>query len=185
MTITFRLASPSDRTGVLAVLAASRGEGLSPKERAEQGFVQGVFTEETLARVEAGPGVVVGVDASGTVVAVAMTMTQTPAGGPPASLGLYLRRHHGDKRWAMYGPVAVAPSHRGRGLMRPLLTEVSRALDGYDLAAGFIDADNAKSLAVHRALGMAVDGEFTVNARRFAVVTFRPGQDFSRGGSGR
>lgn len=179
MTITFRISSPSDRAGVLAVLAASRGEGLSPQERAEQGFVQGAFTEETLARVEAGPGVVIGVDAAGAVVAVAMTMTQTLAGGPPASLALYMRRHHGDKRWAMYGPVAVAPSHRGRGLMRPLLTEVSRRLAGYELAAGFIDADNAKSMAVHEALGMTVDGEFTVNARRFTVVTFRPGEDFS------
>ncbi|WP_394284823.1 GNAT family N-acetyltransferase [Corynebacterium sp.] len=179
MTITFRISSPSDRAGVLAVLAASRGEGLSPQERAEQGFVQGAFTEETLARVEAGPGVVIGVDAAGAVVAVAMTMTQTLAGGPPASLALYMRRHHGDKRWAMYGPVAVAPSHRGRGLMRPLLTEVSRRLAGYELAAGFIDADNAKSMAVHTAVGMTVDGEFTVNARRFTVVTFRPGEDFS------
>lgn len=179
MTITFRISSPSDRAGVLAVLAASRGEGLSPQERAEQGFVQGAFTEETLARVEAGPGVVIGVDAAGAVVAVAMTMTQTLAGGPPASLALYMRRHHDDKRWAMYGPVAVAPSHRGRGLMRPLLTEVSRRLAGYELAAGFIDADNAKSMAVHEALGMTVDGEFTVNARRFTVVTFRPGEDFS------
>lgn len=179
MTITFRLSSPGDRAGVLAVLAASRGEGLSAQERAQQGFVQGSFTEEMLARVEAGSGVVVGVDDSGAVVAVAMTMTQTPAGGPPASLGLYMRRHHGDKRWAMYGPVAIAPSHRGRGLMRPLLAEVSRRLDGYELAAGFIDADNAKSMAVHTAVGMTVDGYFTVNARRFAVVTFRPGENFS------
>ncbi|NKS78063.1 hypothetical protein GS539_19865 [Rhodococcus hoagii] len=46
MTITVRRSGPQDREAILALMAASRGDGLSAEERAERGFVQGRMDED-------------------------------------------------------------------------------------------------------------------------------------------
>ncbi|NKS67293.1 hypothetical protein GS461_18210 [Rhodococcus hoagii] len=55
MTITVRRSGPQDREAILALMAASRGDGLSAEERAERGFVQGRMDEDVLTRFQQAP----------------------------------------------------------------------------------------------------------------------------------
>lgn len=72
MTITVRRSGPDDRPAILALMRAARGEGLSPAERAERGFVQGAMDDQVLTRFQEGTGVFVA-EEDGALAGFAMT----------------------------------------------------------------------------------------------------------------
>ena len=65
--------------------------------------------------------------------------------------------------------VYVHPDHRGRGLARALLHELIAKAQAQDVhvLVGVIDADNAASIALHRALGFAHAGTLRQVGRKF------------------
>lgn len=180
MTITVRRSGPQDREAILALMAASRGDGLSAEERAERGFVQGRMDADVLARFEAGTGVFLAEEDGGLA---GFAMTSEPGAvtsGPPRLAVDALGEGHG--RLFLYGPAAVDPRFQGRGVLTLLLTSLSRELrDRFDFGVAFVEAANAKSLAVHRHYGMTEAATFVFDDRDYFVFTFSPAEFADRG----
>ncbi|MFI5610122.1 GNAT family N-acetyltransferase [Amycolatopsis sp. NPDC051903] len=175
MTILVRKAGPADRPAVLALLDGARGLGLSPAERAAQGFVQGSFDEEKLARFETTTGVYLAEDDGSELAGVALTSPAEGADGGPPRLTIETARAAGLTDGVfLYGPVAVDPAHRGQGVVRRLLAGVAEHLAGYEAGVLFVERANEKSLAVHTHLGMTLLGDYTVAGRAYAVFSFDP-----------
>ncbi|QRP43208.1 GNAT family N-acetyltransferase [Amycolatopsis sp. FDAARGOS 1241] len=174
MTILVRKAGSTDRATVLALLDGARGLGLSPAERAAQGFVQGSFDEEKLARFENTTGVYLAED-DGEPAGVALTSPADDADGGPPRLTIETARAAGLTEGVfLYGPVVVAPAHRGQGVVRQLLAGVAEHLAEHEAGVLFVERANAKSLAVHTHLGMTYVGDFSVTGRDYAVFSFAP-----------
>ncbi|MFF3568999.1 GNAT family N-acetyltransferase [Nocardia jiangxiensis] len=177
MTIRVRRSGPDDRAAILRLMAAARGDGLSPDERAERGFVQGTMDEAVLARFEAGTGVFLAEEGD-RLAGFAMTSGAVdPPDGPPRRTLEAARAAVGDQRIFLYGPAAVDPSFQGRGVLSLLLRELGAQLrDRFDLGVAFVEDANRKSLAVHRHYGMTEVPGFSVGERRYHVFTFEPAQ---------
>ncbi|MEE1784618.1 GNAT family N-acetyltransferase [Streptomyces sp. SP17BM10] len=178
MTLSTRKATAADRATVLALIDAARGDGLSPQERAERGFVQGRFDEDKLAATEATTGVYVA-EEDGRIAGAALTAPASPAldeGPPRRTWEAALHAGLAQDRFYLYGPVVVDPDFRGRGVVRSLLRAVDANLrDRFDHGVLFVEKSNHKSLAVHRHLGMREAAEFTVGERAYAVFVFASG----------
>ncbi|NKR61831.1 GNAT family N-acetyltransferase [Rhodococcus hoagii] len=172
MTITVRRSGPQDREAILALMAASRGDGLSAEERAERGFVQGRMDEDVLTRFQQGTGVFVAED--GVLAGFAMTSEPGAVTSGPPRLAVDAVGE-GRGRLFLYGPAAVDRDYQGRGVLTKLLAALSRALrDRFDLGVAFVEAANAKSLAVHRHYGMTEAATFVFDDRDYFVFTFSP-----------
>ncbi|CAM2918573.1 GNAT family N-acetyltransferase [Prescottella defluvii] len=173
MTLTVRRSGPQDREAILALMNASRGDGLSAAERAERGFVQGSMGEDDLARFQEGTGVFVA-EEDGTLAGFAMTSEPGAATSGPPRLAVDAVGE-GSGRLFLYGPAAVDPRFQGRGVLTKLLAALSRELrDRFDLGVAFVEAANAKSLAVHRHYGMTEAATFVFAGRDYFVFTFAP-----------
>ncbi|GAA3438098.1 GNAT family N-acetyltransferase [Kutzneria kofuensis] len=174
MEIAVRKATLDDLPAIAALLRAARGDGLSERERAERGFVQGNLSDQVLTRFITGTGAFVAVHGD-ELAGVALTSDPAPlaAGeGPPAGT-IQTARAAGMADFALYGPVAVDPRFQGRGVLRLLVDAVKKSLStAYDEAALFVELTNEKSLAVHRHLGMREIGEFTAGGRRYLAFAF-------------
>jgi GNAT superfamily N-acetyltransferase len=171
MTITVRRSGPADRAAVLALLDGARGDGRGADDLAEHGFVQSGFSAEALAARE--PWVFLA-EEDGALAGVAVTggLTGLPAGPPALSAELAAERKPGGRPFG-YGPVVVAPGFRGRGVLRLLLSAITAARGPeYTHGVLFVDRRNAKSLAVHRHLGMTELGDVDWAGHPYAVLTF-------------
>lgn len=177
MTIDVRRSEPGDRVAILRLMETARGDGLSPQERAERGFVQGTMTEAVLARFEAGTGVFLA-EEDGRLAGFAMTSdTAAVPDGPPRRTLEAARAVVGDRRIFLYGPAAVDPDFQGRGVLSLLLRNLSeRLVGGFDLGVAFVEDANRKSLAVHRHYGMSEVPGFSIGERIYHVFTFEPAQ---------
>ncbi|MFM1724357.1 MULTISPECIES: N-acetyltransferase family protein [Rhodococcus] len=180
MTITVRRSGPRDREAILALMKASRGDGLSAAERAERGFVQGNMDEDVLTRFEEGTGVFVA-EEGGALAGFAMTSEPGAMSSGPPRLAVDAVGE-GAGRLFLYGPAAVDPRYQGRGVLTMLLTALSRELrDRFALGVAFVEAANAKSLAVHRHYGMTEAATFVFDSRDYCVFTFAPDEFADRG----
>ncbi|WP_432853727.1 N-acetyltransferase family protein [Amycolatopsis sp. CA-161197] len=176
MTILVRKSGPADRPAILALLDGARGLDLSPEERAAQGFVQGSFDAGKLVLFETTTGVFLAED-DGEPAGVALTSPAESAGGGPPGRTVEVARAAGLTEGVfLYGPVTVAPAHRGQGVVRLLLAAVAEHLAGYRAGVLFVERANEKSLAVHTHLGMKHVGDFTHADREYAVFSFTPAQ---------
>lgn len=177
MTIEVRRSGPDDRAAILRLMEASRGDGLSPQERAERGFVQGTMDRDVLARFEAGTGVFLAEEGD-RLAGFAMTSEALdPPDGPPRRTAEAARAAVGDRRLFLYGPAAVDPRFQGRGVLTLLLRGLCEQLrDRFDLGVAFVEDANRKSLAVHRHYGMNEVPGFSLGERRYHVFTFAPAQ---------
>jgi predicted GNAT superfamily acetyltransferase len=72
----------------------------------------------------------------------------------------------------VYGPVCVAESHRGQGILRKLFDEVKRRLPGSE-AVLFIQKGNDVSRVAHSRLGMRQVAQFVHNGEDFLVFSAR------------
>ncbi|MEU4667671.1 GNAT family N-acetyltransferase [Amycolatopsis sp. NPDC023774] len=176
MTILVRKSGPADRPAILALLDGARGLDLPPAERAAQGFVQGSFDADKLALFETTTGVYLATD-DGEPAGVALTSPAESAGAGPPGCTVEVARAAGLTEGVfLYGPVTVAPAHRGRGVVRLLLAAVAEHLADHTAGVLFVERANEKSLAVHTHLGMNHVGDFTYAGREYAVFSFIPEQ---------
>ena len=86
----------------------------------------------------------------------------------------FLGRPLTAQRTFIYGPVCVARSHRGRGLLRGLYDALRREVaGGYDAGVAFVAKDNQRSLAAHTdGLGMTLAGDFSFNGKQYWILAF-------------
>lgn len=176
MTITVRRSGPDDRPAILALLQAARGEGLSPAERAERGFVQGAMDDQVLTRFQEGTGVFVA-EEDGALAGFAMTsLPGAVSSGPPKlAVDAVTDGAQAPGRPFLYGPAAVDPRFQGRGVLTAMLTALCRELRSeFDRGVAFVEAANEKSLAVHRHYGMTEAARFHHADRQYLVFTFDP-----------
>ncbi|MGB8404434.1 MAG: GNAT family N-acetyltransferase [Mycobacterium sp.] len=174
MTISVRRSGSADIGAIMALMGRSRGDALSPAQRAEQGFVQGSMNAEMLTRFQQGTGVFLA-EEDIRLAGFAMTSrADTAPGGPPKLAADAAKRALGEQqRMFMYGPAAVAPEFQGRGVLTTLLTYLSRELrDRFDVGVAFVEDANQKSLAVHRHYGMTEVPGFRYQDRDYHVLVF-------------
>lgn len=175
MSLVVQRSGPADRSRILGLLMAARGDGLSADARARAGFVQGNLDDCALARFQSDLGVYVALDDSrlaGT--AVVLRPGYAPSGPPAATMAEVAAAYpEVADRLFLYGPAAVAPPFRGRGVLTALLKEICTDLaDRFDMGSAFVDGENLKSLAVHRHYGMDELSFFEIKARKYHVFTF-------------
>ncbi|MDH7796554.1 MULTISPECIES: GNAT family N-acetyltransferase [unclassified Beijerinckia] len=159
----FALAGQADIEAIATLLQAnepSRGGSLTgefPREKVEHMVLQG---PTIVARHE---GHVVGVLFSAAKdlnrdIAVIRAMFAAWPGAPDAY---------------QYGPVCIAASERGKGLM-PLLYQALQKLHPGREAVLFIRADNAASIRAHERLGMRKMTSFLLDDVEYGVFSDRP-----------
>lgn len=175
MTIEVRRSGSGDRAAILNLMETARGKDLSPEQRAERGFVQGVMDEDQLNRFESGTGIFIA-EEDNRLAGFAMTADPDAVqDGPPALAVAATRAAVGAQRLFMYGPAAVDPQFQGRGVLTTLLSALSSHLrDEYDLGVAFVEDANRRSLDVHRHYGMAEVPGFSYEGRIYHVFTFDP-----------
>ena len=71
------------------------------------------------------------------------------------------------------GPVCVAQSERGKGLVGLMFAEMRRRLPGR-AAITFIRSDNAASLRAHEKMGICALGEFDHGGERYTASAYKP-----------
>ena len=156
---------------------AARGVGLAEKERAEQGFVQGVMDESALAALQDGTGIFVA-ESDGVLAGFAITCAPDGTGNAAALAALEaVRDELADPapELFLYGPTVVSPDFRGRGVLTALLTALSTDLaPRFDVGVAMVDGANAKSLAVHEHYGMRRTKQYEVNGRTYFAFSFEP-----------
>ncbi|WP_300682964.1 GNAT family N-acetyltransferase [Nocardioides sp.] len=170
-TVRLRPAEPRDESAILDLIDRHRGVGLSARERAERGFVQGEWTPATLAALADGPGIWVAEEA-GTLAGVAISSAPGTVGtGPAGETNRVAAEVFGPGRYFLYGPVVVDEAFRGRGILRGLLTRLLEAnVTTYAVAVAFIESTNTLSQTVHARLGWRRIGGFALGERSFDVL---------------
>jgi GNAT superfamily N-acetyltransferase len=171
----------SDAREILQMLGESKGENLTPQQRAEEGFTQGSMDEAMLKNFQAGSGVFVSkAQASDNTVitGVAMTVPGRLAKHGTAQAAYNIVLESGQvtaDQIFLYGPVTVRQAFRGKGILTQLLIHICQALkDQYSLGIAFVDKENHKSLLIHRHYPMKEPGSFELNGRSYAIFTFAP-----------
>ncbi|OLT46051.1 hypothetical protein BJF85_17835 [Saccharomonospora sp. CUA-673] len=175
MALSVRLAASDDRPAIVELLRSCHEDVVAENERGTQGFVQGDWDESILAELAGGPGIFVA-EEKDTIAAVVLTAdgADRERFTGPARRTLDMTKSL-EGPVLLYGPVVVAPTFRGRGLVRTLLSGMSLMLaDRYPTAALYVDNTNERALQVHRGLGMKKHSRFTLDERGYTVLTFAP-----------
>ena len=77
-----------------------------------------------------------------------------------------------EEKACMYGPVCIALSHRGKGVLQKLSVrglEIAKE-KGYAYCFSFISADNVRSLRAHRKLSFHTVGTVNHNNNEYVVI---------------
>jgi hypothetical protein len=175
-----RLAARTDLPGVLALLDALFVDDLPEADRAE-GFLSVRFTLSELEDIVTAGGIVIAID-EGRVVG-ALCAEPWKRGGGAGVIGAMSRaieracfeeRPLASRRILIYGPVAIAPSHRGRHLLRRLYEALLRFGAGrWEIGIAFVAHANPHSMRAHvDALGMVRAAEFENAGHGYALLAF-------------
>lgn len=132
------------------------------------GSLTGEFSREKVAGMADGksPVIVARREEGGPVVGVLFSAAKA-AVQAPVVLAM-LAAYAGSDNAYVYGPVCIADSERGQGLLA-LLYEALRAQHAGAQAVLFIRRDNIGSLRAHERLGMREVASFTFDGADFAV----------------
>lgn len=176
----YRHAVAADARAVADLFAANRHDALTPRERAEQGFVQGGLDVDAV-RSMAEDGSLLVADDDGRVAGLLGLAAPEKISSPPPPVRALLDARD-SLRWRgrplssvpflLYGPVVVAAGYRGRGVARGLFDAALRAASGRaEVLVAFIELTNQASWRVHvDGFGMTPLGEFTLGDRAYGVV---------------
>lgn len=134
------------------------------------GRISREFTGDQIRELIAGPMPVVIAKSEEQIVGVLFTAARSSAFSP--SVAAMLRVWPGDENAYIYGPVCVATSQRGKGLLRQLFDEVRRLLPDRE-AILFIQGNNEVSLRAHSRLGMKEVAQFVHKGEEFSVLSGR------------
>lgn len=170
----------ADWNGVLALQEANLIDNLDAGQRA-QGFLTVRFSLEQFERMNRDAAVAVARE-GGQVAGYACSSTQAfnadvpiiatmMAGFPALWLG---GQSLASPSTAIYGPVCVAPAHRGRGVFGALVRQLKIELQGrFDTAVGFVAKSNRHSLDAHvEGAGQSLLGDFEYAGRGYWIVAF-------------
>jgi hypothetical protein len=157
-----RLATAADVADIAALLLANE---------APAGPLTGHFDAATVAAALADMPAIVA--RRGAALAGVVLLGSTTAAAAVPILAAMLAAYRGDADAYLYGPVCVAASERGRGVVERLVAAVKATLPDRE-GILFIRADNAASLHVHRdKLGMTVRGHFRFADADHLVLSYR------------
>lgn len=154
------LASPADIDGVTALLHTN-----SPSQG---GTLTGEFPRDKVGQMMAGGSPVIVARRDGRVVGVLFTAARNAATAAPVLA--MLAAWPGGPGAYVYGPVCIAGSERGRGLLGQLYAVLREHKPGGE-AVLFIRRDNAASLHAHRKLGMREVAGFILDGVDYAVLS--------------
>lgn len=176
----FRRASPADWDEVLKIQEANLRDKLTEAQRA-QGFLTVRFERAQFEQMDTGAAVAIAHDHS-RIAGYICASTQAFNAGVPvigAMMTVFPKLSLSGKplastATAIYGPVCVDHRDRGQGVLGGLIQQLKNDLTGrFELAAGFIAKDNARSLAAHvDGAGMDLLGDFEFAGRGFWIVAF-------------
>lgn len=170
---TVRSADDSDFPWILELIDDNRGESLTERERAQNGFVQGQWDEGRLRDFSStGPGFALA-EVDGHRAGIALSSPPGAAGtGPAGELNQVARERFGPNAYFMYGPVVVSSDFRGRGVLSALTNGIFELARGtYPRGVAFIESSNERSLAVHDHLGWERFAEYEVGASTFYALS--------------
>ena len=176
----YRPLSQDDLPAVLNLQEANLFANLSEEQR-QDGFLSAAFTErqfQTMAREVA----VFVADDGGEICAYLCASSVVFNHQFPLLATMiatfdrvgFLGRTLASQRIFVYGPVCVARSYRGRGLLRGLYEALRRELaGGYDAGVGFVAKGNRRSLTAHTdGLGMTIAGDFAFSGKQYWTLVF-------------
>lgn len=168
----------NDQVAILNLLEKSKGTNLNNEEQSKQGFVQGVMTKSLLTKFQNDLGVYTIKDEKDIVAVVFTSKPGITKGGPIVeALNLILKEHKdlSANDIFQYGPVAIEPNFKGRGLLTQMLLYICRNI-GSDFKHGlaFVDAENKLSLTIHRHYFTRETTTFCYNDRKYYVFLFDP-----------
>jgi predicted N-acetyltransferase YhbS len=158
-----------DLQGILDLQRASRAP-------TKDGFVTVEHTLEILRAMHALMPSVVARDEHGEVVAYALSMPRETRTLLPILEPMFVKIESLPvaPRWYVMGQVAVAPSHRGRGVFDALYAEHrARFADRYDELITEVSLRNARSLRAHERVGFRTILEFEDATDRWAIIALR------------
>jgi L-amino acid N-acyltransferase YncA len=177
----YRTASDADWPAVLAIQNGNLHANLTEEERRD-GFLSAAFTVEQFAQMAGEVAVMVADDAgqvcgylcAGSVEFHRQFALLAAMIDGFARVGFF-GRPLASQRTFIYGPVCVARSHRGRGVLRGLYDALRREVaGGYDAGAAFVAKSNQRSLAAHAdGLGMTIAGDFVFSDNAYWILAFQ------------
>lgn len=134
------------------------------------GSLTGEFSREKVSGMAGGksPVIVARREEGGPVVGVLFSAAKATAQAPVVLA--MLAAYAGGTHAYVYGPVCIADSERGQGLLA-LLYEALRQQQGGAQAVLFIRRDNSGSLRAHARLGMREVAAFDFDGADFAVYS--------------
>ncbi|MCW3482090.1 N-acetyltransferase [Neisseriaceae bacterium JH1-16] len=158
------LATAADLDGIAALLHAN-----SPSQG---GSLTGEFPRDKVAAMMAGGTPVLVARRDGRVVGVLFTAPKdTPVVVP--SITAMWKAWPGQPDAYAYGPVCIAASERGQGLLPRLYAALQAHCPGRE-AVLFIRRDNTASLRAHLRLGMSEVAGYTLDGVDYAVLSDLP-----------
>lgn len=176
----YRRLEERDLPAVLALQEANLLGNLTPEQRG-QGFLSARFSAPQLTEMAADVAVMVAADADGIAGYLCASGVAFNRRVPLLAAMLerfpdnqFLGRALSAQRCLIYGPVCVAGSRRGSGVLRGLYAALRAEIAGdYDAGVLFIAKDNLRSLAAHAdGLGMTLVGDFGFAAGRYWILAF-------------
>ncbi|MES2068861.1 MAG: GNAT family N-acetyltransferase [Pseudomonadota bacterium] len=154
-------ASPADLDGITALLHAN-----SPSQG---GALTGEFSRDKVAQMAGSGAPVVVAHRDGLVVGVLFSSAKDNPDSPP-SVRAMLTAWPGQPSAYVYGPVCIAESERGRGLLPKLVAALQAHYPGRE-AVLFIRSDNLASLHAHQRLGMHKVADFMLDGLGYIVLS--------------
>lgn len=155
------LAAAADVDEIAALLQANAAD--------RGGSLTGNFTREVVARMSLNGMPVIVARREGQLVGVLFSAAKGGAEEPPSIRAMW-RAWPGSPSAYAYGPVCIAETERGRGLLPQLYAALRRRLPNRE-AVLFIRRDNLGSIRAHQRLGMRETAQFSLNGDHFAVYS--------------
>lgn len=180
MIIQFRTARPADYAALERLAEENSFDKLREAERT-QGFLTGHFTAARFAAIAQSLALIVADDNGAPGGFMCATRIEDTRNRPVIAALLaacanleFQGKPFGQWRRFIYGPVCVAKSHRGRGVLKGMFAALKPEMAGrFDLGVGFVDQANPGSLRAHvQGLGMTTPGQFQFNGRGYHIIAF-------------
>jgi hypothetical protein len=144
---------------------------LHANSASQDGLLTGTFPRETVAKMALGNMPTIVARREGRVVGVLFSASADDPASPPVIKAM-LSAWPGGRGAYVYGPVCVAETERGQGLLDKLYAAQKKRLPGRE-ATLFIRHDNTPSIRAHFRLGMREVARFTLDGRVYLVFSDR------------
>jgi L-amino acid N-acyltransferase YncA len=180
MSLTITRMSDSDISQIMDIQSANERKQLTPSQQ-KNGYLSIAFSEAEFKDFNDNLCVVVAKDQDEVIgyccVSSAAFNAQFPildqiVGGISSYAIPETQDMPTEEKSCVYGPVCIAPSHRGKGVLEKLSAfglEIAKER-GYAYCLSFIAADNARSLQAHMKLSFHKVGTVSHNNNEYVVI---------------